>query len=125
MTRLLIAAALVAGCAPIDREAANQAALAQAQPIGPAVDCITLSNVSHTRVRGDRVIDFHMRGGTVYRNTLAQSCPGLGFEERFTYRTSIGRLCSVDTITVLQGNGQSQGPTCGLGAFQPIRTSAR
>ena len=125
MTRLLIAVALLAACAPMKREAANQAALADARPVGAPVDCITLINVSHSRVLGDGVIDFHMRGGTVYRNALPQSCPGLGFEERFTYRTSIGRLCSVDTITVLRGSGLPEGPTCALGSFQPIQRTAR
>ncbi len=128
MKCLLAAAAgtfMIVGCAPIDRESANQAALAEARPVGEPRNCISLTTISHTRVRSESVIDFYMRGGQVYRNTLPSSCPGLAFEERFTYRTSLNQLCAVDTITVLYASGPQQGATCALGPFQPIETSAR
>ena len=118
-------AALAVSCAPMDRQASRHAALAEARPVGAPRDCISLPAISHTRVRSDGVIDFYLRSGEVYRNTLPASCPGLAFEERFTYRTSLNQLCAVDTISVLHATGGSQGPTCGLGAFQRIETSAR
>ena len=59
-------------------------------------------------------------GGKIYRNALPYSCPQLGFEEKFLYKTSVGALCSVDTITVLH-DGLNQGATCGLGQFQPVK----
>ena len=118
-------AALAAGCAPMDRQAANQAALADARPVGEPRDCVPLAQISHTRVLSAGVIDFHLRSGEVYRNTLPASCPGLGFEQRFSYKTSLSRLCSVDLITVLYPSGPTQGATCGLGPFQRIETSAR
>jgi hypothetical protein len=132
MTRLFVAlagSALLLGCAggaPTARQAANQAALAEARPVGAPVDCVTLSQIDHTRVRDDRTIDFYMKGGRVYRNRLPQECPNLGFEEAFTYKTSLNQLCSVDIITVLQrGGGNMTGASCGLGSFQEIETSAR
>lgn len=128
MKRLLVAAAgtaMIFGCAAIPRESANQAALAEARPLGEPRNCISLTTISHTRVRSDSVIDFYMRGGQVYRNALPASCPGLAFEERFTYRTSLSQLCAVDTITVLYASGPQQGATCGLGRFQPIEIRAR
>lgn len=90
-------------------------------PSGEPVDCITLNMVRNTRVIDDRTIDFEI-GRKIYRNTLPYSCPSLGFEKRFMIKTSINSLCSVDTVTVLQnfGNWLSQGPTCGLGKFQPM-----
>jgi hypothetical protein len=38
------------------------------------------------------------------------------------YRTTLSRLCDIDTITVLYhgGPGMTQGPTCGLGKFYPV-----
>jgi hypothetical protein len=66
------------------------------------------------------VIDFHMRNGKVYRNTLPMSCPNLGFEQRFSYKTTTGQLCSVDTITVLIQGSSIPGPTCGLSQFAPV-----
>jgi hypothetical protein len=90
--------------------------------VGEPVRCIQTSLISNTRVHDDRTIDFQMRNGTTYRNTLPYRCSSLGFQERFGYKTTIGRLCSTDTITVLQSGGIN-GPTCGLGEFVPVRIS--
>ena len=92
---------------------------------GEPVDCIETTRIRSTDVHGDGVIDFELNGGKVYRNVLPVACPSLGFDERFAYKTSISRLCSVDTITVLQSPGLSPGPTCGLGTFQPVKDAPR
>lgn len=115
---LFLAAASLAGCAA-EPESAPPTRAPAAVAIGDPVDCVSTSLIQNTRVHDDRTIDFVMRNGTIYRNTLPTSCPGLGFEERFGYRTTLGRLCSSDTITVLQSGGR--GPICGLGEFVPIR----
>ena len=47
---------------------------------------------------------------------------GSHFEDGFSYRTSLGQLCSTDMITVTRRAADWQGPTCGLGRFQPIET---
>ena len=98
-------------------------ALAAYEPVGEAVSCINLSQIRSSKVVDDRTIDFKMAGGKVYRNTLSHSCPSLGFEERFSYRTSINQLCNVDIIRVLQshGSGLHEGAGCGLGKFQPMQ----
>ena len=119
MKTLLLAATVIAlGAGAANARRMND--VPAATPIGKPVDCIQLSQISNTRVHGDQVIDFHMNGRRVYRNTLPNSCPSLGFEERFLYKTSLSQLCSVDTITVLQSPGLSQGATCGLGQFQQV-----
>lgn len=98
----------------------------QAEALGDAENCIPLARIRNTRVHDDRTIDFHMSGGDVYRNTLPQDCNGLGFEEAFSYRTSLSRLCSSDIITVVRTAGGSfNGPSCGLGQFQPIELPER
>ena len=128
MKRTLMIAAIIAasGCAPMDRDGARQAALVEAQPVGAPTDCLNLTQIRSTRVRSDSVIDFEVAGGEVYRNTLPSSCPGLGSEERFAYATSLSRLCSVDTITVLHsGGGPAREATCGLGLFQKIQLPQR
>ena len=123
---LPLAVAAATACGPTRGDLADRAALAEARPIGPSVDCISLQRIDYTRVRDDRTIDFYMRGRGVYRNVLPQSCPRLGFEEAFSYKTSLSRLCAVDIITVLDRSGAGiPGPSCGLGRFQPIETSAR
>lgn len=90
-----------------------------ARVIGEPVRCIQTSRIRNTRVHSDEVIDFEMAGGPDYRVTLPHSCPGLGFEKRFAYKTSIGQLCSTDIITVLRTGG-IHGPSCGLSEFVPI-----
>lgn len=130
MTRMwlsIAAAAALAACAQgaTQRQEADRRALAEARPVGGPVDCVDLARIDHTRVRDDRTIDFTMRGREVYRNRLRDECPGLAFEDSFTYRTSLSRLCSVDTITVNRAGGGIAGPTCGLGPFQRIETDFR
>jgi hypothetical protein len=120
--RLATAALLIlAAAAP----AANRRRVPEATPTGPAVGCIQLSQIRETQVRDDRTIDFFLRGGRVYRNTLPRSCPNLGFEQRFGYATSLNQLCSVDIITVLQLPPSPAGASCGLGRFQPVRLARR
>jgi hypothetical protein len=119
-TTLLIAAVIpLAACTaePGTTPAQNAPAAVAA---GDAVDCISTGNIGNTRVHDNRTIDFVMRNGTVYRNTLPVSCGPLGFEKRFAYRTNTARLCSSDTITVLQSGGVGA-PTCGLGKFVPVQ----
>jgi hypothetical protein len=125
--RIILAAtatALLAGCSgPTQADLADQRALMEARPIGPPENCVSLRNIDYTRVRSDRVIDFYMKSGRVYRNDLGGRCPQLGFEERFSYSTSLDRLCSSDLITILTPAGR--GASCGLGEFQPVALAAR
>lgn len=96
-----------------------------AKPTGEPVNCINLSQIRNTRVRNDKIIDFYISNRKIMRNELPYSCPSLGFEERFLYKTSLSQLCSVDMITVLHSNGGFNGglglgASCGLGKFQPM-----
>ena len=114
----VLAAAVVVG-GPL-AVAAKRSEPPPAKPVGEAKSCIPIISIRETRVHGDRVIDFHTTGKMVYRNTLPQDCPQLGFEERFTYSTSLSQLCSTDIITVLYASPPMRGASCGLGQFQPV-----
>lgn len=85
-------------------------------------NCIDTRRISSTTVVDDQTIIFYMRGGDNYVNELPRKCPSLAREKRFSYRTSISRLCDVDMITVLysMGPGLQRGPSCGLGKFRAI-----
>jgi hypothetical protein len=107
---LIAAVAVTLGLATASASPRDRTSVPEATPDGKPISCVQTSSISSTQVHGK-----------VYRNTLPNSCPGLGFEERFLYTTSIGELCSVDTITVLQSPGLSRGATCGLGTFQPVQ----
>ena len=84
--------------------------------------CISTRNIRSTDILDDRTILFRMRGGDYYVNYLRNDCPGLVREERFSYRSSGGRLCQIDMIRVLEqfGGFIQEGMSCGLGAFYPI-----
>ena len=120
----LALAAAVGGVA-VARDHADKVPVAT--PAGPPVSCVPLAAIRETRVRDDRTIDFFMRGGRspVYRVTLPEGCPDLGFEQRFAYETSLSQLCSTDIITVLHTAPIQRGASCGLAPFQPVTLPAR
>ncbi|MGB5076089.1 MAG: hypothetical protein WBO17_01250 [Sphingorhabdus sp.] len=93
-----------------------------ARAVGKPVKCIPIRSIQSTSVIDDSTIDFKLSGGRTYRNILPHSCPGLKSEDKFSYRTSLSQLCSVDIIHVLHdyGGRLSEGAGCGLGVFQPI-----
>jgi hypothetical protein len=93
------------------------------------VDCIIVSNIDQTEAIDNHTIIFEMRGRRVYRNTLPRECPGLERENRIGFETRTSRLCSTDTITVLEDfgfgggvgvGGLRRGFTCRLGEFVPM-----
>jgi hypothetical protein len=127
MLPFLAAAAMTAMLvAPAGAQRNRKAEAAALTPIPGAKpqSCVQLSAIRDTRVRDDNTIDFYMRDGTIFRNTLPNRCPRLGFEEAFSYRTSIGQLCSVDIITVVPRGGGVPGVSCGLGPFTPVAAPA-
>lgn len=119
---LIAALALAAIAAP---GAARERPVPAATPTGPAKNCVPISQLRESLVRSNRVIDFRTRGRDYYRVTLPQDCPGLGFERRFSYATSLSQLCANDIITVLYQTGPVRGASCGLAPFQPVRLADR
>lgn len=95
-------------------------ALKKYAPTGEVKRCISLNRISNTRVLDDKTILFKMRGRKHYVNRMKHACPSLKREERFMYKTSIGQLCSIDIITVLDSFGRSWA-SCGLGKFEEIK----
>ncbi|MDX3882996.1 MAG: hypothetical protein QHC65_01145 [Sphingomonas sp.] len=124
ITAFLIGGAMLPASAMAKPKPDNLTPKADAKPL----DCVNLRQIRETRVRDDSTIDFYMNGDKIYRNTLPNSCPQLGFEERFAYKTSLSQLCSTDIITVLTSagpGGVSRGASCGLGSFQEMQAPAK
>lgn len=96
--------------------------LSPVRAVGKPLNCVSLTNIRSTKVIDNSTIDFKMAGGKTYRNSLPYSCPGLKFEDRFSYRTSTNQLCNVDIVRVLHdyGGRLTEGAGCGLGKFQPV-----
>lgn len=85
-------------------------------------DCLYVSRIKRTKVLNDEVIMFETRDRKVWRNTLDNRCPQLGFYEAFSYEVRGGQLCHQDWIYVLQtGAGNlERGHSCGLGSFEQL-----
>ncbi len=143
MTRMIaiLPLALLAGCQsapspPPESEAATaMATLAAdgsrfedgARTLGDVERCIQVAGIGGsplTQVRSDRVIDFDSNG-RIYRNVLPDACPRLGSERRIAYRTTQGRLCVNDPVTVLIAGAGGPGFTCALGSFRQIERTPR
>ncbi|SFP92480.1 hypothetical protein [Sphingomonas rubra] len=119
MRFVLLSLAITAAAAPAaDRVPA-------ATPAGEEVTCIPIAGIRESRVRSDDVIDFVMRNRKVYRVTLPNGCPGLGSERRFSYTTSLSRLCAQDVVTVFSTAPVQRGASCGLAPFRPVTLVAR
>ena len=122
----LAAAAIAIGATTIAARPLKPEQEALIKPVGTPKSCIQIISIRETRVRDDRTIDFYTNGNRVYRNVLPNSCPQLGFEERFSYTTSLSELCSTDIITVLyDAPSLSRGASCGLGQFQQVEGAPR
>ena len=126
MNRMMMASvALLAGLALAGPGAARDSSIPEATPVGTPQGCITRHRIAQSLVRSDSVIDFVMIDRKVYRVTLPQACPGLGFQERFGYTLSIDQLCSSDIITVLYQDPVGPGARCALTPFQQVTLPPR
>ena len=117
--------------APMALAACTQGEPANAPPVtpaavavGPAQDCLPITQYSTTRIRDDRTIDFIGGvGNKVWRVTLPNRCSGLKSADTFTFETSLSRLCKQDIIYPLHqyGNNLQRGAGCGMGEFVPVK----
>ena len=78
--------------------------------------CIQTNLINGTKRSGDETfIDFRMRNGTVYRNTLRSKCAGIS-SNAIGYRTHGSReLCKGGTVRVAR-----TGNSCILGSFVEV-----
>ncbi len=118
----LLAAASLSACSSQVQSPDATGDVPPVRVTGAAENCLNTRNIRTSHVQSDRVIDFEMTGGQVYRNTLPNRCPGLGFERAFSYDTTVGRLCNPDIIYVLRDTAGriERGAGCGIGNFVPV-----
>lgn len=115
---------LAISCAPVEpaTDTDPTAGAPAVTVLGSAERCIMRDRVRQTLVRSDRVIDFEMQSGKVYRSILPNSCPGLSLDQAIAYETSINQLCSNQIIYSLENIGgvPRRGAGCSLGEFVPV-----
>ena|SRR5688572_25228347 len=84
--------------------------------------CLSMNSIRTTKFLDDsRVLFFNARD-RAYLNRLDRECLGLSRSGTFEYKVQSGarhaRLCSTDSITVIESAGR--GLNCGLGMFEPL-----
>ncbi len=119
LAAVLMAGGSSAGAGELD-EASETSAIDQL--LGESERCISMHQIDRTEIIDQQTIVFYLSGGKIYVNRLPHRCPGLRTRDSFMYKNSTNRLCSIDTIRVLDTVGGSLRPGvgCGLGAFHPV-----
>ena len=96
--------------------AAAGPALAESEAEKAGTICLSIAQIDHTQVVDDSTILFHLRGGKVLRNTLADRCVGLRMATRgFTYVARNDEVCG--NLQIIRVN--DTGMICELGPFTP------
>ena len=84
-----------------------------------ARNCIQTRTLKGTAVVDDRNVLFIKKGNSIYHNVLPKECKGLSRYKLFSYSTTAGSLCNLDTIQVVDGQGR-ESRSCRLGYFYTI-----
>ena len=109
----------VAQAKPQDREAELARAL-QGRVAGEPVQCIDLHRVRSSRIITDTAIIYDA-GGVIYVNRPDNGADQLNQWDTMVTRTHSSRLCSVDTVTMVDRGSQSFTGVVFLGDFVPYR----
>jgi hypothetical protein len=104
---ILSTIALIAACA------AGATTAPPSQSAAAAPVCLDVNQITNRAAISDEQIRFDMANGESWINTLKASCPGLRFNNGFSWDVTGGQVCSnAQTIYVLDRN-----TPCQLGEF--------
>ena len=120
----LIAASLALGAAPaqaapVDREAELDRAIGN-RVAGEPVDCIDLHRVRSSQIIDDTAIVYRV-GSTLYVNRPRAGAESLNRWDTMVTRTFGNRLCSVDTVRMVDLSSRMMTGLVFLGDFVPYR----
>lgn len=124
---ILAFAGLAAGCmdegpaAPSASASASLAAALEGRVAGPPVDCVSQRDLRGNRSAGEGAVIFDGPGDMIYVNRPPAGCPELDVGRALVTRTTTGRLCRGDIVTVVDTASSIQYGSCGLGEFTPYR----
>jgi hypothetical protein len=128
MRKLLtvIAATLFVGAAAAQAERPNREAelerALQGRVAGEPVDCIDLHRVRSSRIINDTAIIYEA-GGTLYVNRPRAGAETLNQWDALVTRLPTSRLCSIDTVRLVDPSTQTMTGIVFLGEFVPYRRS--
>jgi hypothetical protein len=122
----LIAGSLILGAAtaapavtPVDREAELARAL-EGRVAGEPVDCIDLNRVRSTQIINDTAI-LYDAGSTIYVNRPRGGADSLDRWDTIVTRLHSSRLCSIDTVQMVDPTSHMLSGVVFLGDFVPYR----
>jgi hypothetical protein len=108
-----------ASAEPADREAELARAL-EGRVVGPPVDCVDLRRIRSSRMIPDTAI-LYDAGHTIYVNRPRAGADSLNQWDTIVTRTPTGRLCSIDSVTLVDLPSNSMTGVVLLGEFVPYR----
>ena len=108
-----------AAAAGITLAGALSACTSPAQPAGAASiqnSCINPTEITRQTIVSDQEIQFHLRNGETWVNRLPRACPGLKFQQGFSWEVHGTLVCSnQESIRV-----KDDGTPCMLGEFARV-----
>ena len=121
---IILAGALMAGAASAhgaapDREAELARAI-EGRVAGEPVDCINLRQVRNTRIIDNTAIVYDA-GNTIYVNRPRSGAESLDRWDTQVTRLHTNRLCSIDTVRMVDPQSQMLSGIVFLGEFVPYR----
>jgi hypothetical protein len=113
--------ASVAALAAVDHEADLQKTLGKRVQAGPPVDCLQVGTITNSYVVDGTAIIYEVAGGDMYVNRPKTNASSLNRHDVLVTDTHIPQLCSVDTVTLVDGTTGIQTGFVGLGEFIPYK----
>ncbi len=92
---------------------------------GPAVSCVSSTNLNNPIKVSDSIILYRVSKNLVYRNDLVGGCPGLARDDDIMVTRSFGssQQCNGDIIHMVDRTSGMPGGACSYGKFVPYRTA--
>jgi len=115
----LVAAPASAAREPVDREAELAEAIGN-RVAGEPVDCIDLNRIRSSRIIDDTAILYTV-GSTIYVNRPRSGAESLDRWDTLVTRTFTTRLCSIDTVRLVDSSSRMMTGLVFLGEFVPYR----
>jgi len=115
----VLALAPASAAEPTDREAELARAL-EGRVAGEPVDCVDLRRIRSSRMIADTAILWDA-GHTIYVNRPRAGADSLNHWDAMVTRTPTGRLCSVDSVTLVDATSRTMTGVVLLGDFVPYR----
>jgi hypothetical protein len=106
-------AGLLSACTSADTSAAGPAGAAQASIED---SCINPTEITKQKVLSDQEIQFELRNGEVWINHLPRVCPGLKFQQGFSWEIRGTLACSNQEMIRVK----EEGTPCMLGEFKRL-----